>query len=96
MTSITTAVPQPLSRDETGGLFGQTMGLVALTAGAFAFGAYLGRDTSAGWAIAWFVGSFAALLALNSAAARSERLAVGLLLVFGLLTGLAVAPTVAY
>ena len=94
MTSTTTAAPAPLSRDETGGLFGQTMGLVALTAGLFALGAYIGRDVSGGWAILWFVAAFAALLGMNVAAQRSEQLAVGLLFGFGLLLGLAVAPTV--
>jgi hypothetical protein len=49
--SSTTTAPAPLTRDETGSLFGQTMGLVALTAGLFAVGAYIGRDTSGGWAI---------------------------------------------
>jgi len=96
MTSATTAVPVPLSRAETGRLLGQTMGLVAITAGLFALGAYLGRDTSGGWAILWFVAAFAVLLALNAAAQRSEQLAVTLLFGFGLLLGLAVAPTVAY
>jgi modulator of FtsH protease len=94
MTSTTTAAPAPLSRDETGGLFGQTMGLVALTAGLFALGAYIGRDVSGGWAILWFVVAFAALVGMNAAAQRSEQLAVGLLFGFGLLLGLAIAPTV--
>jgi modulator of FtsH protease len=90
------AAPTPLSRDESGVLLGQTMGLVALTAGAFALGAYTGRDASGGWAWLWFIAAFAALLALNVAAERSQQLAVGLLLGFGLLLGLAVAPTVSY
>jgi modulator of FtsH protease len=72
------------------------MGLVAVTAGVFALGAYLGRDLSGGWAILWYIAAFACLLALNAAASRSEQLAVGLLFGFGLLLGLAVAPTVAY
>ena len=96
MTSTTMAAPTPLSRDESGVLLGQTMGLVALTAGAFALGAYTGRDASGGWAWLWFIAAFAALLALNVAAERSQQLAVGLLLGFGLLLGLAVAPTVSY
>jgi FtsH-binding integral membrane protein len=96
MTSTTTAAPAPLSRDEAGGLFGQTMGLVALTAGLFALGAYLGRDMSGGWAIGWFLVAFAVLLGMNAAAQRSEQLAIGLLFGFGLLLGLAVAPTIAY
>ena len=95
MTSITTAAPAPLSRADTGRLFGHTMGLVALTAGVFTLGAYIGRDTSGGWGIVCFLGALAVLLAMNAAAQRSEQLAVGLLFGFGLLLGLAVAPTVA-
>jgi FtsH-binding integral membrane protein len=95
MTSTATAAPAPLSRDETGSLFGQTMGLVAVTAGLFALGAYIGRDTSGGWGILWFVLAFVLLLGMNVAAQRSEQLTIGLLFGFGLLLGLAVAPTVA-
>jgi uncharacterized protein len=95
MTS-TAAISAPLSRDETGKLFGQTMGLVAATAGVFALGAYVGRDLSGGWAIVAYIAAFAVLLGLNVAAQRSEQLAVGLLFGFGLLLGLAVAPTIAY
>jgi hypothetical protein len=96
MTSATSAaqVPVPLSRDEAGRLLGRTMILVALTAGFFALGSYIGRDTSGGWAWLWFITAFAALLALNAAATRSEQFAVGLLFAFGVLLGLAVAPTV--
>jgi modulator of FtsH protease len=94
MTSTTTAAPAPLTRDEAGGLLGQTMGLVAVTAGLFALGAYLGRDATGGWAILWFVLAFAALLGMYAAAQRSEQLAVGLLFGFGLLLGLASAPAV--
>ena len=36
------------SPDRTRTLFGQTMGLVALTAGFFALGAYAGRNVSYG------------------------------------------------
>jgi FtsH-binding integral membrane protein len=96
MASTTTATSAPLSRDEAGSLLGQTMGLVAVTAGLFAFGSYIGRDSSGGWAILWFVVAFAALLGMNFAAQRSEQLAVGLLFGFGLLLGLAFAPTVGY
>jgi hypothetical protein len=38
-----------MTRDETGTLLGQTMGLVAATAGLFALGAYLSRDVSHQW-----------------------------------------------
>jgi hypothetical protein len=56
---LTTATPRdrveqlvlrpPMTRDETGTLLGQTMGLVAATAGLFALGAYLSRDVSHQW-----------------------------------------------
>jgi len=92
-----TAVAQPsLTRDETGTLFGQTMGLVAVTAGLFALGAYLGRDLSYGWGIVLYIASFGCLIGLNFAAQRSERMAVTLLFGFGVLIGLATAPTIAY
>jgi FtsH-binding integral membrane protein len=96
MTSTTATASVPLRREEVGRLFGQTMGLVALTAGLFALGAYIGRDLSGGWAICWFLVSFAVLLGMNPAAQRSEQLAVGLLFGFGLAIGLAVAPTLSY
>jgi FtsH-binding integral membrane protein len=94
-TTTATAGSAPLTRNETASLVGQTMGLVALTAGLFALGAYIGRDTSGGWGILWFVLALALLLGMNVAAERSEQLAVGLLFGFGLLLGLAIAPTLA-
>jgi FtsH-binding integral membrane protein len=94
MSSTSTAQPAALSRNETGALLGQTLGLVAVTVGLFALGAYLGRDISGGWGIVAFVASFAVLLGLNAAAQRSEQLAIGLLFGFGVLLGVAVAPTV--
>ena len=96
MTSNTATAPARLTRDDTGRLFGQTMGLIGLTAALFALGAYLGRDLSGGWAICFFVFSFAVLLGMSAAVKRSEQLAVVLLFAFGTLLGLAVAPTVAY
>jgi len=92
-----TAVTQPsLTREETGTLLGQTMGLVAVTAGLFALGAYLGRDLSYGWGLILFIASFGCLIGLNVAAQRSERMAITLLFAFGVLIGLATAPTIAY
>jgi len=72
------------------------MGLVAVTAGLFAVGAYLGRDLSQGWGIVLFIASFGLLIGLNVAAQRSEQLAIGLLFGFGVVIGLATAPTIAY
>ena len=92
-----TAVTQPsLTRDETGTLLGQTMGLVAVTAGLFALGAYLGRDLSYGWGWVFYIASFACLIGLNVVAQRSEGTAIGLLFGFGVLIGLGTAPTIAY
>jgi uncharacterized protein len=62
MTSTSTAPPARLSRDDTGTLLGQTMGLVALTAALFALGAYVGRDLSGGWAIGSYIAALVLLL----------------------------------
>jgi modulator of FtsH protease len=97
-TTITTTphVGEPLSRDEARGLVGSTMALVALTAAAFAAGAYLARDAGGAWALLGFLGSLATLVALQAAVSRSERLALGLLLLFGFLLGLGNASTISY
>jgi FtsH-binding integral membrane protein len=95
VTSTTSAAPARAGRVETGTLLGQTMALVAVTAGLFALGAYVGRDLSGAWAIGAYIASFALLLAMNVAVQRSDGLAVGLLFGFGLLLGVGVAPTVA-
>ena len=83
-------------RSQAHALFAQTMGYVAATAGLFALGAWLGRDLTGGIGIVAFIASFAALIAMRFAAQRSTELTVGLLAAFGLLIGVAVAPTVAY
>jgi hypothetical protein len=56
---------QPLTHDEAGTLLGQTMGLVALTAGLFALGAYLGRDLGHEWGWVLYIASFLLLIGLN-------------------------------
>lgn len=96
MASIAASPSARITRDEAGGLFARTMGLVACTAGFFALGAYLGSDMVGVWAILWFIAAVGALFGMNAAVRRSEQLAVGLLFVFGLLLGLAVAPTIGY
>ena len=82
--------------EDTRTLFAQTMGLVAATTGLFALGAYLGRDLSYGWGWVWFIAAFLCLIGLNSAVRQSEQLALGVLFAFGVLMGLATAPTIAY
>jgi FtsH-binding integral membrane protein len=84
------------ARDRTHTLFAQTMGYVAVTAALFALGAYLGRNLSNGAGFAAFIAAFACLIAMRFAARRSTGLTVGLLAAFGLLIGVAVAPTLAY
>ncbi len=85
-----------ITRDRAHTLFGQTMGYVAVTAGFFALGAYLGRNLSYGWAIVWFIAAFACLISMNFTVRRSGPLTAGLLFAVGLLLGLAMAPTIAY
>jgi modulator of FtsH protease len=86
-------------RSESGdshAVFAQTMGLVALTTGCFALGAYLGRGVSyqLGWLL--FIAAFAALIGINYASRRNEQVGIGLLFGVGGLLGLALAPTISY
>jgi FtsH-binding integral membrane protein len=83
------------SRGEAHALFAQTMGYVAGTAALFALGAWLGRDLAGGAGIVAFIAAFAALIGMRFAAKKNTRLTVGLLGVFGLLIGVAVAPMIA-
>jgi modulator of FtsH protease len=72
------------------------MGYVAVTAALFAAGAYLGRDLSYGLGFIWFIAAIGCLIGMNFAVRRSQQLTVGLLVAFGLLIGLAMAPVLAY
>jgi modulator of FtsH protease len=83
------------TRDQTHTLFAQTMGYVAVTAALFALGAYLGRNLAPGAGIIAFIAAFVCLIGMQFASRRSAGLTVGLLLAFGLLIGVAVAPTIA-
>ena len=64
----------PITRDAAGTLLGQTMGLVAATAGLFAVGAYLGRNLAYQWGWLLFIAAFGCLIAMNVAVQRSEGL----------------------
>ena len=86
----------PAARDQVHTLFSQTMAYVAATAALFALGAWLGRDLTGGVGIVAFIAAFACLIGMRFAVRSSLQLTVGLLGAFGLLIGLAVAPTVAY
>jgi FtsH-binding integral membrane protein len=90
------ALPSYGARTDTRTLFGQTMGLVAATTALFALGAYLARTLSGGWALLFWLAAFGSLLAMNRTVRQSEQLTLGLLFGFGLLVGLATAPTIAY
>lgn len=98
MSSLEQVTRQPVavSRDRARAIFGQTMGLVALTCGVAALGAYLGRDISRGWGIVAFIGAIACIIGLNAAVRRSEQLAIGLLFGLGAFLGIAAAPALAY
>lgn len=86
---------RPVTRDEARAVFGQVMGLVALTVGLLALGAYIGRDLSGGWGIAFFIAGFACLIALNVATARDRpQVATTLLFSLGLFLGLGLGPTI--
>src|SRR6516165_10031571 len=78
-------------------LFGQVMGLVALTVGFATFGVWLGRNSGgAGWFIAWLL-AMGCLIGLNVANARGNNgLALVLLFAFGVLVGWSVASTINY
>jgi modulator of FtsH protease len=80
----------------TATLFGQTMGLVALTAGFFAAGAYAGRNLSQGALIVSWIAAFVVLMIMNFAARRSPAAATVLLVIFGVLMGAASAPTLVW
>jgi uncharacterized protein len=84
------------SPDRTRTLFGQTMGLVAVTAGFFALGAYAGRNLSHGMAFVAYIAAFVCLLIMNFAVRRSATASTVLLLVFGVLIGIATSPMLVY
>ena len=88
---------QALTRDQTRGVFGQVMGLVALTFGCMALGAYITRHSPGGTGILFFFVAFGCIIGLQYASARGrEQLAMGLLFGMGLCFGLALGPVLAY
>jgi modulator of FtsH protease len=83
----------PIAGNLARSVFSQVMGLVALTTGTFALGAYIGQNLSGGFGIVFFLIAFGTLFGLNAASRRgNQQLAVLLLLGFGLLLGLAMGP----
>src|ERR1700749_672890 len=87
---------QALTRDQTRGVFGQVMGLVALTVGCTALGAYIGRNLSGGTGILFFFVAIACVFGLQFASAQGrEQLAITLLFGLGFFIGMAVGPVLA-
>lgn len=83
------------TRDGTRAVFGQVMGLVALTLGCLALGAYIGRDLSGGLGIVFFIAAFGCIFGLNIASRRGhQQLATTLLFGLGLLLGLGLGPVI--
>jgi FtsH-binding integral membrane protein len=89
MSSNSVPLQRPMTSVEAETLLGQTMGLVAITSGLFAVGAYLGRNLSYQWGWLGFIAAFGCLIAMNLAVQRSQGLTVALLFGFGLLIRLA-------
>jgi modulator of FtsH protease len=84
-----------VGRDQTRAVFGQVMGLVAITVGFTALGAYIGRNLSGGAGLLFFIAVFGCVIGLNVANSRGhEQLAMALLFGLGLFIGLAVAPVI--
>jgi modulator of FtsH protease len=89
------APPAPLTGDAARAVFGQVMGLVAITLGFLALGAYIGRNLSGGLGIAFFIAGFGCLIALNIATRRDrQQPATALLFGLGLCLGLGLGPTI--
>jgi FtsH-binding integral membrane protein len=84
------------AQDRTRTLFGQTMGLVALTAALFALGSYGGRNLSHGAAVVAYIAAIVVLLIMRFAARRSAVASTVLLAVFGVLMGVGSAPVLVY
>jgi FtsH-binding integral membrane protein len=70
------------------------MGLVALTIGVCALGAWAGKDLTFGWGIAFWIAGFASLIGLSVARGKSQTLQITLLFAVGAFLGLAIGPTV--
>ncbi len=85
------------TRDRTNTLLGQVMGLVAVTVGFTALGAYVGRNMGGGAGIIVFLAALACVVGLNVASSRGHNdLATGLLFGLGFLLGLSIAPVLNY
>ncbi len=86
-----------LTGDRARAVFGQVMGLVTVSLGFAALGAYVLRNTAGGSGIIFFIVAFACVFGLQAASARGhEQLAIGLLFAMALFLGMAISPIVVY
>jgi hypothetical protein len=77
---LSSAESTALGRDQARTVFGQVMGLVALTLGCLALGACIGRDLSGGIGILFFVAGLACIFGLSMVSRRGrDQLATTLL-----------------
>ena len=76
-----------LSRTSQGSIFGQVMGLVAMTLGMLTLGAYLGRNLGEGASLLCFVVGFLCLVGLNFVRGAGAA-AIGMLMATGVFLGL--------
>jgi len=84
-----------VTREQTLSIFSQVMGLVAVTCGFAALGAYLGRDLNGLIIILPWLAAFACIIGLNVAnRAGRQQLALILLFAMGLLLGIAIGYTI--
>ncbi len=82
-------------RERTREVFGETMGLVALTVGFAALGAYIGRDLQTSFV--FFLLPFACIFGVQFAVRRQhQQLAIAFLFAMGLLLGMAVGAVINY
>lgn len=87
---------RPVEGAEARALFGRVMGLVAITCGFAALGAWAGRDLTGLWWVVPWVGALVCVVGLNVTAQRAPALATVLLFGLGFLLGLATGVTVLY
>jgi modulator of FtsH protease len=90
------APPAAQSVSDSRAVFGQVMGLVAVTVAFTGGGAYLGRNATSGTGIVCFIAALGCVFGLNFAARKSHQLAVGLLFAVGLLLGIGVGGILNY
>src|SRR3954470_17070401 len=83
-------------RVDSRAVFGQVMGLVAVTVAFAAAGAYIGRDLSSGGGWIAFIGAIGCIIGLNVASRRNEQLAIAFLFGLGLLLGVFAGPIFAF